>query len=288
VRAVGHGGPLPFRQKVSDERGRWASPCARQDGQSCGTSCPHRSVSTRRPFSAHSAPKARVLSSAPVVSSHIPCPHTSSSDSRSAASRGARPSAAASDHSGLLRWNDVPRSPTQDRQVVDAGEAQGQREQVRAAQREVGRVVGPEAAAGDRPCPAARRSRRRRRARRPRRPTARTPRAAAPAPRAAGPRGTRSRRPTSRRSRASPARRSAAAGPRRRARTVSASSARPCRRREDAARGGRTTPCTTTRGDQPSSGDQSSTTSRLTGRSVQHAAGPRSTRFGSKVSRQPV
>ena len=55
---------------------------ARHDGQSCGTSWPQRSSSCRMPLSASSAGERRVCSSAPVVSSHMPCPQTSSSDTR--------------------------------------------------------------------------------------------------------------------------------------------------------------------------------------------------------------
>ena len=70
------------RRRTQTNRGRWWASWARQDGQSWGTSWPHRSVSWRMPFSPSRRSKALVDSSAPVVSSHMPWPQTSSSDSR--------------------------------------------------------------------------------------------------------------------------------------------------------------------------------------------------------------
>ena len=110
------------------------------------------------PWPAHSAPKARVLSSAPVVSSHCPCPQTSSSDSRERSqSRCVAVGGRRRDSSGLLRWNDVAALAPPDGAAGRRRRTSTmrQREEVGAPQRDVGRVVGAEAAAGRPPCPGA-------------------------------------------------------------------------------------------------------------------------------------
>src|SRR5204862_1354580 len=86
------GGPVVLgTQQQSDQvrglrhqqkRGRWWASWARHHGQSWATSYPHTSSSQRSPFACSCPAKRRVLSSAPVVSSHCPCPQTSSTLSR--------------------------------------------------------------------------------------------------------------------------------------------------------------------------------------------------------------
>ena len=118
-----------------------------QDGQSCGTSWPHRSSSCGIPFSDSRPARRFELSSAPVVSSHMPLP-ADEQDAEAAA----QPLEVVAAHVGdvVERVVEVgglaalaPRVPG--RRVVVARQAEREREQVGALEREVHRVVGAEA-----------------------------------------------------------------------------------------------------------------------------------------------
>ena len=124
-------------------RGRWWASWARHDGQSCGTSWPQRSSSCRMPLPASNPAIGRVDSSAPVVSSHWPWPHTSTTRQppaqpvevvavqvRDVVDRVVEVGGVAALAPG------VPR-----RRVVVARQAEREREQVGALEREVQRVV---------------------------------------------------------------------------------------------------------------------------------------------------
>src|SRR5215207_2621205 len=113
--------------RTQTNRGRWWASWARQDGQSWGTSWPHRSVSWRMPFSPSRRSKALVDSSAPVVSVQVG--HVVH---------------------GVVEVDGVAAlAPAQLGGFVDAALADGQGEQVGPAEGEVGRVEGPEAGPGD-------------------------------------------------------------------------------------------------------------------------------------------